>query len=182
MCSRAVVGGRGVGSQAEGSGPVHLSADREEVQSQGLMGRGRWKGMLLTKLKYGLSALFSLFCTLSHVLGSSGPLPPRESRSSPLCCPWLSLGPCSPCWSPFLRSWFCYSSSFLGLCCLLHPTLFPSFFWFWFLLSGSPPSPLPQLSLSWGCRLSFFPGKPAVNDFTSASWSSPGWAPAPLAG
>lgn len=63
---------------------MHLSADREELQSRGLMGRGRWKGMLLKKLKYGLSTLFALFCTLSHVLGSSCPLPPWESLSSPL--------------------------------------------------------------------------------------------------
>lgn len=68
----------------EGSGPVHLSADREKFQAQGLLGRGRRKGMLQKELKNGLSTLFSLFCTLSHVLGSSCPFPPWESHSSPL--------------------------------------------------------------------------------------------------
>lgn len=188
---RAAVGGRAVGSQTEASG---LSDCQQTGRNQvpGPRGECGRRGCSKTRHKYCLSTLSSLFCTLSHILGFSCPLPHWESLSwSPYCIfvsavpgfplsfwPWQYLQVSVP-W--FLTLLFCF---FPWSLCLLHPTLFPCHFSGFGLCCLAHPSlsPSPTVSKLGGCQLSFFPGKPEVKDFTSASWFLSGWTPAPPAG
>lgn len=70
---------------------------------------------------------------------------PGPSLPLCLCCPWRSLWPCGPCWSPFLSFWFYYSISFLGLCVFCIPpsfhVIFPVLISDVWLTSSLSPSP-----------------------------------------